>query len=115
MFQSPKSRELEHRLYKNGWEVVEEYDSDDLASDSKDKRMLKRAREAASRIKKPTIFQPVGPINDNDLVQTLIKLFFVLSIVITGLVPIGILCIYFWSKSSRNPTISFLCCLVFQG
>ena len=47
---------------KNGWKIVEEYESDDLASDSEDERKLKRANEAASRKRKPTVFQPMGPV-----------------------------------------------------
>ena len=34
---------------KDGWQVVAEYESDDLASGSKDEKRLKKAREAASR------------------------------------------------------------------
>ena len=34
---------------KDGWQVVAEYESDDLASGSEDEKRLKKAREAASR------------------------------------------------------------------
>ena len=34
---------------KDGWQVVAEYESDELASWSEDEKRLKRAREAASR------------------------------------------------------------------
>ena len=47
---------------KNGWKVVEDYESDDLASNSEVERKLKQAKEAASRKRKPDVFQPVGPI-----------------------------------------------------
>ena len=34
---------------KDGWQVVAEYESDELASDSEDEKRLKKARETASR------------------------------------------------------------------
>ena len=34
---------------KDGWQVVAEYESDELASGSEDEKRLKKAREAASR------------------------------------------------------------------
>ena len=48
---------------KNAWKVVEEYESDDSASDSEHERKLKRAKEAASRKRKPNVFHQTGPIN----------------------------------------------------
>ena len=38
--------------YKDGWQVVEEYESDELASNSEDKKNLKKAKEAAGRKRK---------------------------------------------------------------
>ena len=38
--------------YKNGWQVVEEYESDELASNSEDEKKLKKAKEAAGRKRK---------------------------------------------------------------
>ena len=108
---------------KNGWKVVEEYESDDLASDSEDERRLKRAKEAASRKRKPNVFQPVGQVKRQrfgaDTDHTLFRgksytncfdffgIFF--------LFYFWILCIFYWSGSSGNPTISYLCCLIFSG
>ena len=37
---------------KDGWQVVEEYESDDLASNSEDEKKLKKAKEAASKKRK---------------------------------------------------------------
>ena len=37
---------------KDGWQVVEEYESDELASNSEDEKKLKKAKEAASRKRK---------------------------------------------------------------
>ena len=37
---------------KDGWQVVEEYESDELASGSEDEKRLKKAKEAASRKRK---------------------------------------------------------------
>ena len=34
---------------RDGWQVVAEYESDELASGSEDEKLLKKAREAASR------------------------------------------------------------------
>ena len=34
---------------KDGWKVVEEYESDDLVSNSEDEKRIKKAKEAASR------------------------------------------------------------------
>ena len=34
---------------KDGWQAIAEYESDELASSSKDEKRLKKAREAASR------------------------------------------------------------------
>ena len=39
---------------KDGWQVVEEYESDELASNSDDEKKIKKAREAASRKRKAT-------------------------------------------------------------
>ena len=36
---------------KDGWQVVEEYESDELASNSEDEKKLKKAKEAAGRKK----------------------------------------------------------------
>ena len=33
--------------YKDGWQVVEEYESDELASNSEDEKKVKKAKEAA--------------------------------------------------------------------
>ena len=38
--------------YKDGWQVVEEYESDELASNSEDEKKLKKAKEAAGRKRK---------------------------------------------------------------
>ena len=62
---------------KNSWKVIEEYESDDLASDLEDERKLKRAKEAASRKRKPTVFQPVGPIKRQRFGADTITRFFV--------------------------------------
>jgi hypothetical protein len=43
---------------KDGWKVVEEYESDDLASNSEDEKRLKRAKEAVNRKRRQTTFQP---------------------------------------------------------
>ena len=37
---------------KDGWAVVEEYESDDLASDSADEKRLKKAKHAAEKKRK---------------------------------------------------------------
>ena len=37
---------------KDGWQVVEEYESDELASNSDDEKKIKKARETASRKRK---------------------------------------------------------------
>ena len=42
---------------KDGWQVVEEYESDELASGSEDEKRLKKAKEAASRKRKQKEFQ----------------------------------------------------------
>ena len=34
---------------KDGWKVVEEYESDELASNSEDEKRIRKAKEAASR------------------------------------------------------------------
>jgi len=36
----------------DGWQVVEEYESDELASDSEDEKKLKKAKEAAGKKRK---------------------------------------------------------------
>lgn len=38
--------------YKDGWQVVKEYESDKLASNSEDEKKLKKAKEAAGRKRK---------------------------------------------------------------
>ena len=43
---------------KDGWKVVEEYESDDIASDSEDEKRLKRAKEAACRKRRQSVSQP---------------------------------------------------------
>ena len=39
---------------KDGWLVVEEYESDDLASDTDDEKRLKKARSVAEKRRKET-------------------------------------------------------------
>ena len=39
-------------IYKDGWQVVKEYESDKLASNSEDEKKLKKAKEAAGRKRK---------------------------------------------------------------
>ena len=41
---------------RDGWQVVAEYESDELASGSEDEKRLKKAREAASRKKRQKDF-----------------------------------------------------------
>ena len=38
--------------YKDGWQVVKEYESDKLASNSEDEKKIKKAKEAAGRKRK---------------------------------------------------------------
>ena len=42
---------------KDGWKVVEEYESDEIASDSEDEKRLKRAKEAAGRKRRQSLLQ----------------------------------------------------------
>lgn len=42
---------------KDGWKIVEEYESDDLASDSEDEKRLKRAKEAVSKKRRQNSYQ----------------------------------------------------------
>ena len=42
---------------KDGWQVVEDYESDDLASNSEDEKKLKKAKEAAGKKRKAKEFK----------------------------------------------------------
>ena len=46
---------------KDGWQLVEEYESDDLASGSDDEKRLKKAKDAVSRRRRQHDLRPKSP------------------------------------------------------
>lgn len=82
---------------KDGWTVVEEYESDELASGSEDEKRLRKAREAASRKRK---FRYGQYKSDN---KKMIIVFIVVSFSIIN--PLRILCDFSMLDLLANPPI----------
>ena len=75
---------------KDGWQVVEEYESNELASNSDDEKKIKKAREAASRKERLSMSSSVSTRSGRGLVM-LVGM--IISFFVIGLLTFtGILC-----------------------
>ena len=64
---------------RDGWQVVAEYEPDELASGSEDEKRLKKARETASRKRRQKTRQTMSAGKRRGLVEVVIISFFVVG------------------------------------
>ena len=94
----------------DGWQVIAEYESDELASGSEDEKHLKNARETASRKRRQKDQKTMSAGKRRGLVEVAIISFFAVRPSVTS----------FYFVNSHNldllayPTI-FLVCLIIMG
>ena len=92
---------------KDGWKVVEEYELDEIASDSEDEKRLKRAKEAASRKRRQNLLQLPDCNKRHRFNSEADQTLFVLSVSCSDCARIlMILCIFYLSGSTANPPIT---------
>ena len=93
---------------RDGWQVVAEYESDELATGSEDEKRLKKARETASRERRQKDRQTMSAGKRRGLVEVVIISFFAVGPSMTS----------FYFVNSHNldplayPTISFVCLII---
>ena len=102
---------------KDGWKVVEEYESDDIASDSEDEKRLKRAKEAVGRKRRQSLLQ-LPDRNKRQRFQKPTRRFFVVSVSYSNCACIlMILCIFYMylSGSTANPPTTCVSLIYFRN